>query len=108
MYDDAAFLLRPWMQRPFERDGATSAEKSVNRDMSAVQMAVQHNYKDLKQYWTHNDFARNRKVSKIPVALLCKVSAILLTFRACLYKGGQTNHSFKFFPPALEEYLSFT
>lgn len=105
IFGDSAYLLRPWMQRPFFRELATLDEKLFNTAMSSVRVAVEHNYKDLKQYWVSQDFARNLRVKKAPIALLYRASAILLNFQSCLYRRGQIVDRFDVTPPSLEEYL---
>lgn len=106
IFGDSAYLLRPWMQRPFYRGLATEAQRTFNTKMSAVRVSVEHNYKDLKQYWVSQDFARNLRVRKAPIALLYKASALLLNFHACLYKRGQVQEQFETEPPSLDEYMN--
>ena len=62
LYADAAYMLRPWMQIAFPRAGATAEEEAYNTRMSAVRVAVEWNYKDLKQLWSLSDFSRGLKV----------------------------------------------
>lgn len=105
LYGDSAYLLRPWMQRPYTRGVCSAQETAFNTQMSEVRVSVEHNYKDLKQLWNSQDFARKIKVRQSPVALLYKMSALLTNFRVCLYQGGQINAFFDCPPPTLEEYL---
>lgn len=55
--------------------------------MSNVRVAVEHNYRDVKQFWITQDFSRNLKVSQAPIALLYKFSAILTIFHVCFYNS---------------------
>lgn len=105
IYGDKAYLLRPWMQRPFILVENGSDEAWVNHEMSRVRIIVEHNYKDVKQFWITQDFARNLKVRQCPIAYLYKASAILTNFRVCLYKSGQTISRFLLDPPTLDEFL---
>lgn len=40
--------------------------------MISVRVFVDHNYKDLKHFWTSQDFAQNMKIWNAPIALLYK------------------------------------
>lgn len=106
IYGDSAYLLRPWMQLPYFRDMATAEQVGFITAMSKVRVAVEHNYKDLKQYWISQDLARNLKVRQAPIAVLYKASAILLNFHACIYKRGQIREQFNVAPPSLADYLA--
>ena len=105
IYGDSAYLLRPWMQRPFTRGICSDGESDFNTRMSEVRVSVEQNYKDLKQLWCSQDFARRLKVRHAPIGLLYKMSALLTNFRVCLYKGGQITAYYNLDPPSLEEYL---
>lgn len=106
IYGDCAYLLRPWMLCPYFRDLATPSQMAFNSSMSAVRIAVEHNYKDLKQNWTSQDFSRNLKVRKAPIALLYRASALLLNFRMCFYGGGQVGEMFELDPPTIDHYIN--
>lgn len=106
IFGDSAYMLRPWMQRLYSHGIRTPEQAEFNGKMSTVRVAVEHNYKDLKQYWTSQDFARNLKVRLTPIAMLYKASALLLNFHVCLYGGGQVGCQFDVKPPTLLEYLN--
>lgn len=57
--------------------------------MGKTHVAVEQNYKDLKQSCTSQDFAGDMKVKKAPIALLYKTAAILFSFHVCLQSDGQ-------------------
>lgn len=87
--------------------GNDHGEEAVfNAAMSGILVSVEHSYKDLKQLWVSQDFARNLKVRQAPIGLLYKSSAIMLNFRTCAYKGGQTIARFQVIPPTLDEYMN--
>lgn len=94
VYGDAAYMTRPWLQTAFERLGATPSQEAYNKSMSAVRVTVEWNYKDLKQQWSLNDYARSLSVRKAPIALLYQASALLLNFKTCLENGGQVGTFF--------------
>lgn len=73
--------------------------------MSAVCVAVEHSYKDLKHLWISQNFARQIKVRKAPSALLYKTSALLTKLKFFLHGDGQINAYFACQPLTLEEYL---
>lgn len=105
IYGESAYMLRPWMQRPFIHWFCSPQEAVFNATMSAVRVTVEHSYKDIKQYWTSQDFARMLKVIKAPIALLYRASCLLFNIRTCLYKGGQVKHQYQLRAPTVEEYL---
>ena len=49
IYGDSAYLLRPWMQRPFSRGLSTAEQLAFNTAMSEVRVSVEQTYKDVKQ-----------------------------------------------------------
>lgn len=105
VYGDSAYLLRPYMQRPFLNGFATAEQLAFNAEMSSLRVLVEHNYRDLKQMWSSQDSSRQLKVRLAPIGLLYKSSAILLNFRTCLYQGGQTIQRFELPPPSLDAFL---
>ena len=107
IYGDSAYLLRPWMQRPFVREFATPAQLEFNTAMSALRILVEHNYRDLKQWWCSQDYARNLKVRQAPIGILYQASTIMLNFNTCLYRSGQTIERFGISPPSLDDYINF-
>lgn len=105
IYGDRTYLIRPWMMRPYI--GNVSVEKGLcNDQMSSIRVYVENNYKDVKQFWVSQDFARNLKVRQIPIGLMYKASALLLNMLICAYGGGQTSARFNVSPPSLDDYLS--
>lgn len=76
MYGDAAYILKPWLQVGFSRTFATAAQLSHNRVVRASHEAVEWSSKDLKQMWCMQDFKRALKISKRPIALIYKASAL--------------------------------
>lgn len=88
VYENPTFLLRPWMQRPFYRDLATMKQVAFESATSKVRVAVEHNFKELKQFLTNAAFTRNLKARKASIAVLYKSSAIPLNLYACLYRLG--------------------
>lgn len=93
IYTDAAYLLRPWWQTAFQVNGS-AAELTYNREMSAVQEAVEWTYKNFKQLWTLQDFKNALKVRQASITLLYKTSSLLWNFKTCLYSYGQTQLQF--------------
>ena len=87
------------MQIAFPRTGATAEEEAYNARMSALGVAVEWNYKDLKHMWSLNDFSQALKVRQSPIGLLYIASALLLKFKTCLEAGGQVQAHFKCPPP---------
>lgn len=83
LYRDAAYVVRSWMKTYFPTVGLTEQE-FYNRQMCAERVAVEWNYKNMRQMWAVNDFARNLKVRRAPISLLYLYSALLLNFKTCL------------------------
>ena len=99
IYVDAAYVLKPWLQVAFPRAGASLERQILNTRMSGVRIAVEWNYKDLKQLWSLNDFPRALKVRQGPIGLIYTASALLINFKTCLEGGGQVQAYFKCPPP---------
>lgn len=106
IFGDAAYRLSPHIQVPFRFVGATEEERQFNTRMSAARVAVEWHYKDVKQMWSMNDFARRLKVKQSPIACMYIASVLLLNFRTCMYGGGQTSAHFNLQPPSLEDYVN--
>jgi len=106
IYGDAAYMLRVWLQTAFPRLTVTPVQAVYNKRMSAVREAVEWSYKDIKQMWSSQDFKRNLKVRKSPIALLYTSAALLFNFKVCLGHGGQVASYFNCAAPSLERYLS--
>lgn len=49
IYDDGVYVLRPWLQIPFDRATASTEQAVYNTSMSDVKVSVEWNCKDLKQ-----------------------------------------------------------
>ena len=106
IYGGAAYMLRPWLQVAYPRVGACVERQTFNTCMSAVRVAVEWNYKDLKQLWSFNDFPRGLKVRKSPLGLIYTASALLPNFKTCIEGGGQLQAYFNCPPPTFTEYLN--
>ena len=106
IYGDAAYMIRPWLQVAYPRTGATPDRQTLNSNISGVCVAVEWNYKDLKQMWSFNDFPRALKVRQSPLGLIHTASAILLNFKTCIEGGGQLQAYFKCPHPSSDEYLA--
>lgn len=94
------------MQHPYLRDMVTAEHLAFNSTMSKVRVAVEHNYKYLKQYCISQDVSSNLKVHQSPISVLYKSSVILLNFNAFIYKSGQIREQFNVDLPFLEDYLA--
>lgn len=106
MFGDSAYLLFPWIIRPFLRDLERAEKEEFNTSMSFVRVSVEQNWKDLKQLWTMQDFARNHKIHPAPIGLLYHASTILHNIRVCMYKCGRTAQRYSVEAPTLEVYLT--
>ena len=106
LYGDAAYIPREYLQVAFPRAGATDGQRVYGALMSAVREAVEWTYKDLKQMWSSQDFKRQLKIRKCPIALLYKAAGLLWNIKTCLHQGGQMSIYFDCQPPTLERYLS--
>ena len=70
LYGDAAYMLRPGLQVTFPRAGADVEQVDYITRMSAVCVAVEWNYKDLKQLRSFTEFPRALKVRQAPIGLI--------------------------------------
>lgn len=105
IYGDQAYILRPWVMKPFGGN-VTVEQAAFNAQMSSLRVSVEHTYKDLKQMWTSQDFSRKLKVREAPIGTMYKAAALLWNMRTCAYRSGQTIATFRVDPPTLEDYLA--
>ena len=89
LYGDAAYMLCPWLQVELPRGDADVEQVDHNTRMSAVRVAVEWNYKYLKQLWSFKDFPRALEVHQGPIGLIYTASALLKIFKTCMEGGGQ-------------------
>jgi hypothetical protein len=104
IYGDGAYILRPWLQVGFSPLSATPEQLLYNAEMSAVRVAVEWSYKDVKAMWTTQDFKRKLKVRESPVAVLYIMSALLWNCKVCLQHGSQAGSKFQCDPPSFSQY----
>lgn len=105
VYGDNGFVMRPWMQIGFAPSLAGPYESMYNSAMSSAREAVEWSYKDLKQNFVSNDFRRQLKVRKAPIALMYRASAVLWNMKVCMNHGGEVSTYFQCTPPTLDQYL---
>lgn len=84
IYDNSASFIRPWMPRPFTRGVYIVREKAFNTGLREFSISAEHIYKELKQFWSSQDFARKVKVIQAPILVLYKMSALWTNLRICL------------------------
>jgi nuclease HARBI1 len=102
---DAAYILRQLrLQVGFSPLSATSEQLLYNAEMSAVRVAVEWSYKDVKEMWTTKGFKRKLKVRESPVAVLYIMSALLWNCKVCFQHGSQAGSKFHCDPPSFSEY----
>lgn len=70
IFGDKAYVLRNWLQVFFDSFTATTEQKIFNTEMSGIREGMEWSYKDPKQMWTRNDFARFLKVHQAPIYLI--------------------------------------
>lgn len=104
IYGDSAYLLWPWMVRQFMRELATLEKLLFNTEMISLRIIVEHNYRDLKQLWTLQDYVQNLKVCQAHIGILYRASAIMLNFHTCVYKSGKTMDLFALVHSSIDDY----
>lgn len=75
VYADGAFMLWPFLKVSFKTVAADNTELKLNSKMCSICVAVDWNYKNLKQKWGLNYFKRTMKIKKDPIGLLYRTSA---------------------------------
>lgn len=103
---DSAYQLKLWLMKPSWKYYARANQIQCTNGIDSYCMSVEHSCKDLKQKWISQDFARNLKVRKAPIALLYKSSAILWNFRTffmVVVKRSAVSDPNP--PPSFEEYM---
>lgn len=106
IFGDAAYNLKPWLQKPFNCNNLSPLQRQFNSSMSAVRVAVEHGYKEVKLFWTSQDFSRKLKVKQAPIGLLYRSSVLMWNMRVCFYGCGQVTEKFGVDPPTIEEHLA--
>ena len=106
LYGDAAYMLCPLLQVASPRVGVDAEQVDYNTRMSAVRVAVEWNYKALKQLWSFTYFPWALKVLQVPIGLIYTTSALLTKFKNCIEGDRQLQAYFKCPSPTLTEYLS--
>lgn len=81
------------MNLSFHSKTADAAKMELNDTMPAVRVAVNRNYKDLKQKFFVNDMKRILKLCHGPTAFLYKTISLFLNVATCLFKEGQIGTS---------------
>lgn len=61
VYSDSAKLIRPWMGRLFIREFATLSQLAFDTEITSLLVLVEHNYRNLKQIRTSQDYAQTLK-----------------------------------------------
>jgi len=106
IYEDAAYMLRPWLQVAYPREIATQSQQDYNKHMSSVREAVEWSYKEIKLHFTSQDMKRKLKARESPISVLYICSVLLFNFKTCLGHGGQVPSRFESKAPTLEEYTN--
>jgi nuclease HARBI1 len=89
IYEDAAYVLRPFLQVGFPTVNADPETAVYNSEMNSVRIAVELTYKDIKQNWTSKDYKRKLKVREAPIAINYLCGVLLWNFRVFLGYGGE-------------------
>ena len=105
LYGDPAYVLRPWLQKGFTGANLTPEQREFNSSMSPLRESVELGNKDIKQYFSANDYVRQMRALKTPAGLVNLVSCGLSNIRCFLY-GSQTGNYFRCKAPTLDEYLA--
>jgi nuclease HARBI1 len=104
IYGDGAYVLRPGLQVGFSPLNASPEQLLYNAEMSAVRVAVEWSYKDVKAMWTTQDFKRKLKVRQSSVAVLYILSVLLWNCKVCFRHGSQAGSKFQCEPPSTSQY----
>ena len=60
---DAAYVIRPFMMIYSNNACLAEAQLYFNKRMSQISAFFEHEFKDIKQYFTHIDFVRKGQIS---------------------------------------------
>ena len=94
------------MQTAFSSFGASPEQEAYSTAMSAVRVPVEWNYKDLKQTWTRNDFARLLHARRFPFSLFYVSTALLLNLKTCMEGAGQVSTYFGCAASSFQVYIN--
>jgi nuclease HARBI1 len=104
LYEDPAYILRPYLQVGFKGSSTTPEEIAFN-SISKVRVTAEWAFRDVKQYFTHVDVPRKLRLRGTPGGLWYVCTVMLWNFRVCLY-GSQAAQYFECDPIEVSEYLA--
>lgn len=105
-YGNDEFVMWFWMQIGFAPSLGGLYGSMYNSAMKFAREAAEWSYENLKQVFVSNDFRRQRKVRRAPIALMYRASAVLWQTNVCINHGGDVTKYFQYTPPTLDQYLS--
>ena len=89
-------------------DLLTEIERSFNRSMALVRVAVEWGFGKVIQQFAFLDFAKNLKIGLQPVGKFYSVATFLTNCKVCLGYGQRVADYFGIAPPNLALYTSNT
>jgi hypothetical protein len=104
MYGDIAYTLRLYLQVGFKGSALSPDEVASNSALSKVRVTVEWAFRDVRQYFTHQDVPRKLQLRVTPAGLWYVCSVMLWIFRVCLY-GSQAARYFQCDSLDISEYL---
>ncbi|KAF4041291.1 DDE superfamily endonuclease [Phytophthora infestans] len=105
IFGDPAYTISDYVETGFRQTVLSTHENVFNKEMSAVQAAVEWNFGLMKRQWPLIDFKTNSPAYQPR----WQASASCNTFNNCLCchrRGNQIIFFFNMDPPSLDEYLS--
>jgi hypothetical protein len=104
LYGDVAYMLRPYLQVWFKGSTISPDEEAFHAPMSSVRVRVEWAFRDVKQYFTHQDVPRKLRLREAPAGLWYISSVMLWSFRVCLYRSRAAQY-FQYNSIDIYEYL---
>ena len=104
IYGDSAYPRSSVLAKPFARTNASADELKVNLLMSRARISVEWCFGKIDSLFAFNDFKKNIKILKNPIANYYLVSALLTNAHTCLY-GSLSSQFFSVDPPSLDDYF---
>jgi hypothetical protein len=104
LYGDAGYSVSSHLVSSFKGAHLTNDQRSLNRKMADLRIAVEWRFGDIVRDFAFIDFKKNLKLYLQPVGKLYIVAALFSNCKCCLH-GNLTTDLFRSRPPTLAEYL---
>ena len=106
LYGDQAYKLLAYIFSPYLGKALiTSNQQYINKELSCIQMLVEHLFRLSYNLWSLNTYRAGLKLGLQSVAALFKVVILLTNCYTCMRKRIVVNSQYQIAPLTIQEYL---